>query len=56
MSKIYNSTQQHITRDLVRQGHVTMSVTFRISCSNDARAMIFFFVLQVFRVKDVKNI
>ena len=45
-----------IKRDLVRQGHVTMSVTFVISGSSGARAMIFFFVLQVFRVKDVKYI
>ena len=44
-----------ITRDFVRQGHVTTSVTYRISCSNDARTMIFF-VLQVFRVRDVKNL
>ena len=33
----------NILRDLVRQeGHVTTSVTFRISCSIDARTMIFF--------------
>ena len=45
-----------ITRDFVRQGHGTTSVTYRIACSNDARKMIFFFVLQVFRVRDVKNL
>ena len=40
-------------RDLVRQGHVTPNVTFLISGSNDAKAMIVFFVLQVFWVVDV---
>ena len=39
MSEIYNSTHPTITRDLVSQGHLIMSVTFRISCSNDARAV-----------------
>ena len=34
-----------ITRYLVRHGHVTMSVTLRFSCSNDARAIIFFLFL-----------
>ena len=29
-------------RDLVRQGHMTLNVTFLISVSSDARAMIFF--------------
>ena len=42
MSNIYNSVQQLSRVDLVRQGHVTMSVTFCISGSNDARTMIFF--------------
>ena len=33
-----------LERDPLRQGHVTMIVTsFGISCSNDARTMIFFF-------------
>ena len=41
-------------RDPVRQGHVTLNVTFLISDSSDARAMIFFFVSQVFEVADVK--
>ena len=39
------NTQQHLCmlkRDLVRQGHVTLNVSFLISCSNDTRAMIFF--------------
>ena len=43
-----------LKRDPMRQGHVTLSVTFPNSGSSDARAMIFFFVSQVFRVADVK--
>ena len=35
-------------RDPLRQGHVTLNVTFLIYGSSDARAMIFFFVSQVF--------
>ena len=35
-------------RDPVRQGHVTLNVTFLISDSSDARGMIFFFVSQGF--------
>ena len=42
-------------RDNVRQGHVTLNVTFLISDSSDARAMIFFFVSQAFVVADVKK-
>ena len=41
-------------RDPVSQGHVTLNVTFLISDSRDSRAMIFFFVSQVFGVADVK--
>ena len=40
-------------RDLACQGHVTLNVTFLISGSSGARAMISF-ILQVFRVADVK--
>ena len=53
--KVVFSVTATITRDRVRQGHVTMSVSFRISRSNDARAMIVF-VMQVFKVKDVKKV
>ena len=48
MSNKYNASmtvtinQVTITRDLVCQGHVTMSVTFPNSGTSDARAMIFF--------------
>ena len=55
IKKVVFSVTATITRDRVRRGHVTMRVTFRISCSSDARAMIFF-VMQVFKVKDVKNV
>ena len=40
-------------RDPVRQGHVTLSVTFPNSGSSDARAMIFF-CFAGFGVVDVK--
>ena len=43
-----------IKRDLVCQGHVTLSVTFTNSGTSDAREIIFFFVSQVFGVADVK--
>ena len=41
-----------LKRDPVREGHMTLSVTFPNSGSSDARVMIFF-VSQVFVVADV---
>ena len=39
-------------RDLVRQGHITLNMTFLISGSSEAGAMIFLQI--VFWVKDLK--
>ena len=49
MSNKYESRLSTIKRDLVCQGHVTLSVTVPSSVSSDARAMIFFFVSLVFQ-------